>query len=118
MDANIYYLELMSILLSIFQLQKLMSKTMKAKNLSLIRKDKRHQKKNLGCIFIRINTSNATRGYGTGYEVSKIQIFISKFKDEKITELEDEIKKIKTSINKSKCFKQVVKKKFYQITKN
>ena len=65
--------------------------------------------KKLGCKFIRINTSDAKRGYDTDYEVSKIQTFISKFKDKKIKEkenkikeLEDKIKKIKTSINKSK----------------
>ena len=115
MDANIYYLELMSILLSIFQLQKLMSKTMKAKNLSLIRKDKRHQKKKLGCIFIRINTSNATRGYGTDYEVSKIQIFISKFKDEKITELEDEIKKLKLQLTNQSVLNRLSKKGFTKL---
>ena len=71
--------------------------------------------KKLGCIFIRINTSDAKRGYDTDYEVSKIQIFISEFKDNtikekdntikekdnKIKELEDEFKKIKPSINKS-----------------
>ena len=37
--------------------------------------------KKLGCKFIRINTSDAERGYDTDYEVSKIQTFISKFKD-------------------------------------
>ena len=56
--------------------------------------------KKLGCKFIRINTSNAKKGYDTDYEVSKIQIFISEFKDKKvkekghkIKELEDELKK-------------------------
>ena len=47
MAANTYYLELMSILLNIFQPQKLMNKTMKVENLFLKRKDKRYQKKNL-----------------------------------------------------------------------
>ena len=32
-----------------------------------------------------------------------MQAFISKFKDEEIKELGDEIKKIKTSIDKSNC---------------
>ena len=36
--------------------------------------------KKFGCKFIRINTSDAERGYDTDYEVSKIQTFISKFK--------------------------------------
>ena len=40
-------------------------------------------RKKLGCIFIRINTSDTKRGYDTDHEVSKIQIFISKFKDKK-----------------------------------
>ena len=35
--------------------------------------------KQLGCKFIRINTSDARRGYDTDYEVFKMQIFISKF---------------------------------------
>ena len=62
--------------------------------------------KKFGCKFIRINTSDAERGYDTDYEVSKIQTFISKFKDrqlkklekesnKKIKELEDEIKILK-----------------------
>ena len=74
-------------------------------------------------MFIRINTSEAKRGYDTDYEVSKIQIFISKFKEKKrkekenkTKELVDEIKKIKTSVNKSKCIR--CQKMFYQITKN
>ena len=38
--------------------------------------------------------------YDTDYEVSKIQIFISKFKEKKnkIKELEDEIKKLKLQL--------------------
>ena len=40
--------------------------------------------KKLDCKFIRINTSSAERGYDTDYEVSKVQIFISKFKHKKI----------------------------------
>ena len=52
MSVNTYYLELMSILLNIFQPQKLMNKTMKAENLFLKKitkktKNKRHQKKKL-----------------------------------------------------------------------
>ena len=61
--------------------------------------------KKLGCIFIRINTSDAKRGYDTDYKVSKIQIFSSKFKEKKIKEkenkieeLEDEIKKLKLQL--------------------
>ena len=49
-------------------------------------------------------------GYDAGYEASRIQTFISKFKDKKIKELEDEIKKIKALINKLKYLKWIVKK--------
>ena len=74
--------------------------------------------------FIRINTSNAKEGYDTDYEVSKIQINISKFKDKKIKEkenkikeLEDEIKKLKLQLtNQIKVYK--LSKRFYQITDN
>ena len=79
--------------------------------------------KKIGCKFIRINTSAEERGYDIDYEVSKIQIFISKFKEKKnkekeskIKELDDKIKKIKTSINKSKCIS--CQKMFYQIKKH
>ena len=48
--------------------------------------------KKLGCKFIRINTSNAKRGYDTDYEVSKIQIFISEFKDNTLKEKDNTIK--------------------------
>ena len=47
MGTNTYYLEMMSILLNIFQPQELINKTTKAENLFLRREDKRHQKKNL-----------------------------------------------------------------------
>ena len=52
MVVNTYYLELMSILLNIFQPQKLMNKTTKAENLFLKKitkktKNKRYQKKKL-----------------------------------------------------------------------
>ena len=51
----------------------------------LLFKEKRQKalKKELGCKFIRNNTSDAKRGYDLYYEVSKIQAFISKFKDKK-----------------------------------
>ena len=83
-------------------------------------------RKKLSCKFVRINSSNAKKGYDTDYEVSKIQTFISKFEDRqlkkqkknqtkkikekenKIKELEDEIK-LETLINKLKCLKWIVK---------
>ena len=51
----------------------------------LIFEEKRQEalEKKLSCEFIRINTSDAKRSYDTDYQVSKIQIFISKFKGKK-----------------------------------
>ena len=40
--------------------------------------------KRLGCMFIRINNSNAKNGFNTDYEVGKVQIFISKLKENKL----------------------------------
>ena len=58
------------------------------------------------CKFIRINTSDAERGYDTDYEVSKIQTFISKFKDRQLKKLEKESnKKIKELEDKIKILK-------------
>ena len=61
MAANTYYLELMSILLSIFQLQKFLNKTMKAESLFLEKKSRGIRKK-VGCKFIRINASDVKKG--------------------------------------------------------
>ena len=72
-----------------------MNKIMKAENLFLKKKRQEALEKKHGCKFIRINTSHAKKGYDTDYEVSKIQTFISKFKNKKIKEKEDEIKKLK-----------------------
>ena len=55
---------------------------------------KRRQKaleKKLGCKFIRINTSNATNGYGLDYEVGNIEAFIHELKNKKIKELEKKL---------------------------
>ena len=66
--------------------------------------EKRRQEvleKKLGCKFIRINTSDAERGYDTDYEVSKVQIFITNFKDRQLKKLEKKSnKKIKEKENK------------------
>ena len=72
MGTNTYYLELMSILLNMFQPQKLMNKTTKAEVLFLKQKRQKALEKRLGCKFIRINTSDAKGGYDTDYQVSKI----------------------------------------------
>ena len=67
---------------------------MKAETLFLKKKKKRQEalEKKLGCIFIRINTSDAKRSYDTDYKVIKIKIFISEFKGKKIKENENKIK--------------------------
>ena len=39
--------------------------------------------KELGCKFIRINTSNAKNGYDLDYEVGNIEAFIDEFKNKK-----------------------------------
>ena len=65
--------------------------------------------KKLGCKFIEINTSNAKKDYDTDYEVSKLQTFISKFKEKNKTKRKQNKKtrrrnkKVKTSVNKLKC---------------
>ena len=47
MGVDIYYLELIFILISVFQQQKLMKKVILTETLFLRKKDKKHQKKNL-----------------------------------------------------------------------
>ena len=88
MSANTYYLELIN-------------KTMKTENLFL--KKKEVLEKKLGCKFTRINTSNAKKGFDTDYELGKIQIFISNFKEKRKKRTRRQNKKNKTSISKSKC---------------
>ena len=90
----------------------------------LIFEEKRQKalEKKLNCTFIRINTSK--ENYDADYEASRIQVFISQFKENKIKErdnkikaLEDEMKKLKlqlTNQNVSNRFSKV----FYQITNN
>ena len=84
-----------------------MNKTTKVENLYWKEKTRGIRKK-LGCKFIRINTSDAERGYDTDYEVSKIQTFISKFKDRQLKKLEWN-KKIKGKENKIKELEDEIK---------
>ena len=53
----------------------------------LIFEEKRQDalEKKLGCKLIRINTSK--KGYDAGYEASRMQTFISKFKDKQLKKL-------------------------------
>ena len=64
----------------------------------LIFEQKRQEalEKKLNCTFIRINTSK--ENFDVDYEVSRIQTFISQFKDNKNKKLEDEIEKLKLQI--------------------
>ena len=75
------------------------------RDLTFERKRQEALEKKLGCKFIRINTSK--EGYNADYEASRVQTFISNFKNrelkkiekesnKKIKELEDKIKKSKT----------------------
>ena len=94
MGVNIYYLELMYILMSVFQQQKLMKNDMLIETLFLKKKDKNLEKK-LGCKFIRINTSNAKYVYDLDYEVGNVQAFIDEFKNKKMKKLEKQLIKEK-----------------------
>ena len=66
MGVNIYYLELIFISINFYQQQKLMKKVILT------------EKKNLGCKFIIINTSNAKNGYDLDYEADNINSKIKK----------------------------------------
>ena len=67
----------------------------------LIFEEKRQKalEKKLNCTFIRINTSK--ENYDVDYEASRIQTFISQFKDNKNKKLEDEIEKLKLQLANS-----------------
>ena len=85
------------------------------------KKDKALEKE-LNCTFIRINTSREI--YDAGYEASRIQVFISQFKENKIKErdnkikaLEDEMKKLKLQLTNQNV-SNGLSKIFYQITNN
>ena len=95
MGVNISYLELIFILVNFFQQQKLMKKDILTVTLFLRKKDKKHQKKRLGCKFIRINSSNAKNGYDLDYEVGSVQAFIDEFKNKKVKETRKKIIKEK-----------------------
>ena len=60
------------------------------------KKEKKALEKKLNCTFIRINTSR--ENFDVDYEASRIQTFISQFKDNKNKKLEDEIEKLKLQL--------------------
>ena len=57
-------------------------------------------RKKLNCKFIRINTSR--ENFDVDYEASRIQVFISQFKDNKIKERDNKIKELEDEIKKLK----------------
>ena len=61
-----------------------------------LKKKTRGIRKKLNCTFIRINTSR--ENFDVDYEASRIQTFISQFKDNKNKELQDKIKKLKLQL--------------------
>ena len=69
----------------------------------LIFEEKRQKvlEKKLDCKFIRINTSK--EGYDADYEASRIQTFISKFKDRQLKKLNKKLKKLEDKIEKLTC---------------
>ena len=100
MGVNIFYLELIFILVNIFQPQKLMKKDILTEILFFRKKDKKHQKKKLSCKFIRINTSNAKNIYDLDYEFGNVQAFFDEFKNNKKKKLEEKIKEKEEKSNK------------------
>ena len=107
MIVSTYYLELISILLNIFLAIEVDEKDHTERDLIFEEKRQKVLEKKLNCKFIRINTSRDN--YDADYEASRIQAFISQFKDK---EKENEIRKIrrrnkqiKASIDKAKCTK-------------
>ena len=73
-----------------------MKKVILIENLNLKKKRQEALEKKLNCTFIRINTSR--ENFDADYEASRIQTFISQFKDNKNKKLEDEIEKLKLQL--------------------
>ena len=62
------------------------------------RRKHKSTRKKLGRKFIRINTSK--EGYDADYEASRIQTFISKFKDRQLKNLHKKLKELEEKIEK------------------
>ena len=93
MVKNKYCLELIFILLKYCLVVEIDEKGHTDRDLIFENKRQKALEKKLNCTFIRINTSR--ENFDVGYEASRIQVFTSQFKDNKIKKLEDEIKKLK-----------------------
>ena len=79
MGVNIYYLELIFILVSVFKAVEIDEKGHTDRDIIFEEKRQETLEKKLGFKFIRINT-NATNGYNLDYEVGNVQAFIDEFK--------------------------------------
>ena len=73
-----------------------MKKVIPIETLNLKKKRQEALEKKFKSTFIRINISK--ENYDVDYEASRIQTFISQFKDNKNKELEDEIEKLKLQL--------------------
>ena len=98
MGVNIYYLELMLIVLNISQLQKLIKKGHTDRDLTFEEKRQKTLEKKLDCISIRVNTSK--EGYDADYEASRIQTFISEFTDRQLKKLNKKLKELEDKTEK------------------
>ena len=82
-SANTYYFKIDVYFTEYFLAVEIDEQNHEGRELILEKNKTRGIKKKLGCKFIRINTSNAKKGYDTDQQVSKIQIFNRKFKEKK-----------------------------------
>ena len=73
-----------------------MKKVILIETLNLKKKRQEALEKKLNCTFIRINTSK--ENFDVDYEASRIQMFISQFKDNKNKEAKDEMKILKLQL--------------------
>ena len=101
--VNIYSLELIFILVSVFLAVEIDEKGHADRDIIFEEKRQKALVKKLGCKFVRINTSNAKNGYDLDYEVGNVQAFIDEFKNKKN-------KKIRKTINKRKRNEREIRK--------
>ena len=78
-----YYLELIFILVSVFQQQILMKKDILIETLFLKKKDKQHQKRNLFVNLLELIQVMQKNGFDLDYEVGNVEAFIDEFKNKK-----------------------------------
>ena len=99
MGVNIYYLVLMFILLNISV--EIDEKGHTGRHLIFEETKQKALEKRLGSKSIRINTSK--EGYDEDYEASRIQTFISKFKERQLKKLNKQSKELEDKIEKLTC---------------